>query len=110
MFKWLLLIALAALAVALVLFGIAAVAMLCAAVPTRATLIAARAVAGLFWANSATHFPVWIHRHGPDHKTIWLALTNVSLLGGTLIGYAVGRFISQALRVNRQGRATSTRV
>lgn len=73
------------------MFGTSLVAIACAAKPTKATLILARAVGGMLWAFAATHFPVWINLHGPkQHKTIWLALTNVSLLGGVLAGYALG--------------------
>ena len=51
----------------------------------------ARAVGGLAWGCSMVHYPAWINAKGPAaSKTMWLALSNVVLLGGVLVGFAVG--------------------
>lgn len=82
-------------------FGsIAVVCLVCAWHPTWTTLLMARAVGGLAWSQAATHFPVWIDRHGPSpHKTLWLACTNLSILAGVLAGYLAGGLI-RATRAN----------
>ncbi|CAB9519466.1 Inherit from euNOG: Major Facilitator superfamily [Seminavis robusta] len=83
-----------------VLWGTAIVSIICAIHPTLPTLLIARAVGGFLWSHAATHFPVWIDRHGPPaQKTIWLAFTNVSLMIGVLSGYIMGGLI-RAMDVN----------
>ncbi|KAH8056368.1 hypothetical protein JL722_7677 [Aureococcus anophagefferens] len=70
---------------------IGAVALWCAAFPSYGSLVTARAVGGLAWGCSMVHYPAWINAKGPAaSKTMWLALSNVVLLGGILVGFAVG--------------------
>jgi len=62
-----------------------------ALIPSQATLVAARAIGGLFWGFAAVHYPAWVNAYGPaDRKTIWMALINAMLLAGIVSGYVVG--------------------
>ena len=73
------------------------VAAWCAAFPSYASLVVARAVGGLAWGCSMVHYPAWINAKGPAaSKTYWLALSNVVLLGGILLGFAVGGVCASA--------------
>jgi hypothetical protein len=58
---------------------------------SESSLVVARALGGLLWAQAATHYPVWIDRKAPtSRKTLWLACTNICLLGGCIGGYMIG--------------------
>ncbi|KAH8076888.1 hypothetical protein JL721_920 [Aureococcus anophagefferens] len=71
---------------------IGAVALWCAAFPSYGSLVTARAVGGLAWGCSMVHYPAWINAKGPAaSKTMWLALSNVVLLGGILVVPRAGR-------------------
>lgn len=88
------------------MFGMALCAFGCVWNPTKGSLLLARSVGGLLWAQAATHYPVWINDRGRGRgprskftdrrKTIWLACTNVCLLVGVISGYIVGGVVRSA--------------
>ena len=76
-------------------FVIAGTAFIAICLPSAASLISARALAGLFWGMAAVHYPTWINRYGGEQRTMWLAIYNVFLLVGILLGYAIGAVASR---------------
>ena len=83
----------------LVMIGTSTTAIVCSVWPSYPMLVVARALGGFFWSMAAVHYPVWIDQHDsnqgtipPSQRTLWLAIVNVSLLGGILTGYLVGGF------------------
>eukprot|EP00928_Gymnodinium_smaydae_P026360 TRINITY_DN20730_c4_g1_i1.p1 TRINITY_DN20730_c4_g1~~TRINITY_DN20730_c4_g1_i1.p1 ORF type:complete len:444 (+),score=98.97 TRINITY_DN20730_c4_g1_i1:104-1435(+) len=71
-------------------FCIGLTAILCGSCPSLWTLCIARAMGGLFWGFAAIHYPVWINARCMETKTVRLAIFQLTLLGGILVGYAVG--------------------
>jgi len=72
-------------------FVIGTVCVFGALFPSEPSLLAARAIGGLFWGFAAVHYPAWVNAKGPPKKrTLWMALINTTLLAGIVTGYFVG--------------------